>query len=167
MDSASLCIACIGQVLLVLVFANGAPVLARDALGDRLALPVDLGRRLADGMPVFGAAKTWRGLVLAVCAGAVAAWLVGMAAVTGAVAGLWAMLGDLLASFAKRRLGLAESRRCRGLDVLPESLLPTLYLAGAVEFSWPEVIVAVAVFFLIDAGLSPLLYRLHLRRRPY
>jgi len=167
MDSVSLCIACIGQVLLILVFANGAPVIARDLMGSRASLPVDLGLRLADGMPVFGVSKTWRGLSLAVLAGAAAAWLTGLAVVIGAVAGLWAMLGDLLASFTKRRLGMTESRRSRGLDVLPEALLPALYLAGPAGFSWPELIVAVTVFFLIDAGLSPLLYRLHLRRRPY
>jgi CDP-2,3-bis-(O-geranylgeranyl)-sn-glycerol synthase len=81
--------------------------------------------------------------------------------------GLAAMLGDLLSSFLKRRLGLASSARALGLDQLPESLLPTAVVAGPLDLSAPQVCGIAAAFFALELLLSRLLYRLRLRKRPY
>ena len=43
----------------------------KSVFGTRLNLPVDLGYRLPDGHPLFGRAKTWRGVIGAVAATAV------------------------------------------------------------------------------------------------
>jgi len=77
------------------------------------------------------------------------------------------MTGDLLASFIKRRMGRAESGRARGLDTVPESLLPTMLLKEPLALSLIDIILIVALFFLIEEWVSPILYRLHIRKRPY
>jgi hypothetical protein len=51
------------QLLVLLVVANGAPVLVKKALGDQLAQPFNGGAVLPDGRPLFGSSKTVRGVV--------------------------------------------------------------------------------------------------------
>ncbi|GAB4254220.1 MAG: hypothetical protein Kow0065_01050 [Methylomicrobium sp.] len=155
------------QVLLLLLAANGGPVIAGKLFGQRGARPIDAGWVLADGYRLFGNTKTWRGLGAAiVCAGGLASVL-SADVVIGALFGGVAMLGDLAASFCKRRWGLPESSRVRGLDTIPESLLPALvFKTHFVLTAWDIVIVS-ALFFLIEECISPVLYRLHIRKRPY
>ncbi len=50
------------SLLLLLITANGSPVLAAKFLKEHLNAPVDGGYRLPDRQPVFGPAKTIRGL---------------------------------------------------------------------------------------------------------
>ena len=119
------------HLLLMLVIANGTPLLAGALLGRRLACPLDGGLRLADGRSLFGPAKTVRGLLSSIFATALAAPLFGLTPVMGAGFGLLAMSGDLVSSFAKRRLGIAASRSAPLLDQLPETLLPLLLLQPA------------------------------------
>jgi len=151
----------------LLVVANGAPVVASLLLGERCAAPIDGGRCLADGRPLFGTSKTWRGLVAAVLVCAVGGALLGMGWGVGALFGLLSMLGDLLASFSKRRLGIPPSGRARFLDQLPEALLPLAVLREALGLDWPGVLLATAGFTLFEWLVSPWLYRLHIRQRPY
>ena len=60
----------------------------------------------------------------------VAAVLVGLSAFIGLQVAAGAMLGDLLSSFTKRRIGIASSDMALGLDQIPEVLVPAL-LVGA------------------------------------
>lgn len=155
------------QVLIILAAANGGPVFARNLLGNRYARPVDGDRRLADGHPLFGASKTWRGLIAALLlAAATAPWL-GWPWWLGAWAAAFSMAGDLLSSFLKRRRGLPASARATGLDQIPEALLPPLALTPWLPLGIAEIAAVVAVFFAGEILLSPLLYRLGIRRRPY
>jgi CDP-2,3-bis-(O-geranylgeranyl)-sn-glycerol synthase len=136
-------------------------------LGQRLRAPVDCGRRMADGQRVFGSSKTWRGLAAAVVAAAAVAPLLGLSPALGAAAGLFAMVGDLLSSFAKRRMGLGSSAMALGIDQIPESLLPAAVLAPAVGLGVTEVLLLTALFFAIELVLSALLYLVGLRDQPY
>jgi CDP-2,3-bis-(O-geranylgeranyl)-sn-glycerol synthase len=154
-------------VLLLLGVANGAPILAGKLLGEYLAYPIDGGIRYRDGRPLFGASKTVRGVLAAVVLTAVAADLLGLSLGLGALLGILAMLGDLIASFVKRRLGLAPSSMYRGLDQIPESLLPTLAAAPYLDLTAIEIMLAVTLFFFLEMMLSPLLFKLRIRERPY
>lgn len=167
MFDAALCLACLVQALILLLTANGAPILAKMLFNDRFASPVDAGLELNDAHPVFGVAKTWRGVVAAVFLTGVAALLLGMQLSTGAGFAVWAMAGDLSASFIKRRLGFAESSRLRVLDTLPESLLPAAILKQTLGLGWLDIVILAGLFFLIEELVSPLLHRLHIRKRPY
>ena len=163
----SLCWYCIFQALVLLIAANGAPVITNKVLGNRLARPMDCGLILADGYPLFGNSKTWRGLFSAVLFATVVAILLGMQPLTGVLFGVLTIAGDLLASFIKRRRGNVESSRARGLDTVPESLVPLCLLKDSLALNFVEIALLVGLFFLIEEWVSPLLYRLHIRDQPY
>jgi CDP-diglyceride synthetase len=167
MTALSLCLYCIIQAIVLLVAANGAPVLTNKTLGERWAWPVDNGLKLHDGHRLFGSTKTWRGLCSAILFTTLAAILSGIEPLIGVLFGALAMTGDLLASFIKRRMGCAESSRARGLDTVPEALLPIWLLKETLALSMIDIILITALFFLIEELISPILYRLHIRKRPY
>src|SRR5512134_981978 len=109
------------QLLVLLAVANGTPIAAKCVLGDMLARPLDGGMTFNDGRPLFGPAKTIRGIVLSLLATPIAAALIGLPWQLGAVVAGAAMAGDLLSSFVKRRMGLAPSSKATGLDQIPEA----------------------------------------------
>jgi len=146
---------------------NGAPIIARNITGTHFNWPVDLGVTFVDGQPLLGHTKTWRGLLAAILAGSVVASLSGLSAKHGAMFALLTMIGDLFASFTKRRLRLAPSSRSRGLDVLPESLLPSTVMSTELGLNMIEIASVVMIFFVIEVFLSPILYRWHIRKRPF
>lgn len=153
-------------LLCLILAANAAPILLWLMLGERLGRSLDGGRTLPDGRPVFGPAKTWRGVTSAPVVCATIAALLGLSPALGAAIGLAAMGGDLLSSFLKRRLGLASSRPAPGLDQIPESLFPALLAAGPLGLGPGDVLLVVVLFFVLELVLSHLLYRLGLRRYP-
>ena len=157
----------LAKALLLVVLANGAPVAAKRLRCARFSWPLDFGRAFFDRKPLFGASKTWRGILLALLVTSAAAPLFGLDWKTGAMIAAAAMAGDLLSSFVKRRLALAPSSRATGLDQIPESLFPLLACAAALEFSAADIAAGTSVFFLGEILLSRLLYRVRLRDRPY
>jgi CDP-2,3-bis-(O-geranylgeranyl)-sn-glycerol synthase len=114
--------------------ANMAPVLAQGHL-QWLDRPLDGGRTWR-GTRIFGAHKTWRGIVAGTVVGvaAVAAqrliydagWLRALAAVDygdttlllGVLLGLGTGIGDAIKSFFKRRLAIAPGETWLGFDQL-------------------------------------------------
>jgi CDP-2,3-bis-(O-geranylgeranyl)-sn-glycerol synthase len=125
--------------------ANMAPVLIGDHL-PALAVPIDGGRSWR-GARLFGAHKTWRGLVVGIVAGAavglVQQLLLGAgvhvgpvlpAAVPslagGAALGLGTGVGDAVKSFFKRRVGIAPGGTWIPFDQLD-------FMAGAWLFVLP------------------------------
>jgi CDP-2,3-bis-(O-geranylgeranyl)-sn-glycerol synthase len=142
------------RALMLLIVANGAPVLGKLVFGERLGDALDGGRRFADGRPIFGPAKTIRGVLLSIVATGLVASLAGIAWEEGMLIGLLAMAGDLMSSFTKRRLGIPPSTRALVLDQIPESLLPLLVFRTVLELSYLELVLAVAVFFVLDVLLS-------------
>jgi CDP-2,3-bis-(O-geranylgeranyl)-sn-glycerol synthase len=167
MPEITFCSFCLLQTLIMLVIANGAPIGADLILHQHYAYPVDGGLKLSDGHPLFGAAKTWRGLISSIFLVSLAALFLHMEILTGVWFALLTMMGDLLSSFCKRRLGLSESNRARGLDTVPESVLPALLLKEPLGLGGIEIIVLAITFLLIEEFLSPLLFRWHIRKNPY
>lgn len=155
------------QLLVLLILANAAPVAASHLCGDLWRHPIDGGLRLRDEAPLFGRSKTWRGLAAATLACALAAPALGLAWTLGAQVGLLAMLGDLAASFVKRRMKLPAGARAPRLDSLPEALLPAWCLREDLGFGTGEALLAALGFVLTVRLASPLLYRLRLRPRPW
>ena len=151
----------------LLIVANGAPVAGAWLLGGRGAWSIDGGLVLADGRPLLGPSKTWRGLALAVLSTAATAAVLGLPPLTGAAVGAAAMVGDIVSSFVKRRRGVPSSGRAPVLDQVPEAMLPLLVCRELLGLSWGGIAVATALFALLDVILSPLLFRLGLRARPY
>ena len=155
------------KALLLLMAANGAPILARKLLHRRFEQPVDNHRRLPDGQPLFGPSKTWRGVLAALLATPVAALILSLSPWIGLLAAVFAMAGDLLSSFVKRRMRIAPSDMALGLDQIPESLLPLLVIGPLLGIGWSTVLLLTLVFLVLELALSQVLYRLNIRKRPY
>jgi CDP-2,3-bis-(O-geranylgeranyl)-sn-glycerol synthase len=155
------------KLALLLMIANGAPVIARDLFGRRYAYPLDGGVRFLDGRPVFGPSKTIRGILLSVLATTACAPLVGLDWIIGAQVGGAAMAGDLFSSFLKRRLRLPAGAQAVGLDQIPESLFPLLACRAALSLAAVDIALGVGIFFFSDVFLSRLLFKFRLRDRPY
>ncbi|KAA6185170.1 CDP-archaeol synthase [Thiohalocapsa marina] len=140
-------------LLTLIVAANGMPwLLARGCIRRRFAAlgawPIDGGRLLSDGQPLLGRTKTWRGLAGALLVTPLVAMLLGCDWWLGLAVAAAAMAGDLLASFVKRRLGLASSTDAPGLDQVPEALLPALAAKAALGLGWFDLAVIVVAFLL-------------------
>lgn len=155
------------ESLVLLALANGAPVIAKKLLGNRFVWPLDGGWRLPDGRPLFGPAKTVRGVISALVVTTVGAILLGLGWQIGATVAALAMAGDLISSFIKRRLGRPASSRAIGLDQIPESLLPLLACKLPLLLSWLDILAGVVLFLAGELLLSRLLYKAHIRDQPY
>ncbi|MGH6875742.1 MAG: CDP-archaeol synthase [Rhizomicrobium sp.] len=155
------------KLLFVLIVANGAPVIAKAILGRRYSIPLDGGRNFPDGQRFLGDAKTVRGILVSIAAAAAAARIVGLAWIIGALIAAAAMLGDVISSFTKRRLGMPASSMAIGLDQVPESLLPLLASLFVLRLTVADIAAIVASFVIVELLLSRLLHRLRLRDRPY
>lgn len=155
------------KLLWLLLVANGVPIIAASIWGDWGARPVDGGRLFADGHRLFGKSKTWRGVLLATPATSLMALLLELPVQIGLMVGFGAILGDLLSSFIKRRLGLASSSMALGLDQIPEALLPLLIVADELQLSWTSIGWTVIGFVALELALSPVFYRLGIRKQPY
>ena len=155
------------QLLVLLLLANGTPVIARKLLGPIFSHPLDGGVIFFDGQPLFGSSKTVRGLLSSILLTTACAPIVGLNWKIGAVVGSTAMAGDLFSSFIKRRLRLPPSSRATGLDQVPESLIPFLSCRSMLALTAADIAAGTALFFVGEVVLSRLLYKLNLRKRPY
>jgi CDP-diglyceride synthetase len=155
------------KLLILLTLANGTPVVAKRILGNRLAFPLDGNLKFIDGRPLLGSSKTVRGIVVAIAATTASAPLLGLDLRIGLAVGVTAMAGDLLSSFLKRRLGLLPSSKATGLDQIPESLFPLLACQQALSLTVLDIVAGVALFFVGELLLSRVLFKFHLRDRPY
>jgi len=155
------------HLLLLIIIANGAPIILRLIMGNRLDFAIDFGYRLPDNNPLFGNSKTWRGVVAAVIFTSIGAVLFGYPASTGAQIAIYAVLGDVISSFTKRRLGMAPSSMAPLLDQVPESFLPAVMLMDTFELDLQSIIILVCVFIVMELLLSSIFFKLGIRKRPY
>jgi CDP-diglyceride synthetase len=155
------------QILVLLTFANGTPIVAKKIFGSRFALPLDAGIIFFDGRPVFGASKTMRGIVVSILITSAIAPFIGLDLTIGAIVASSAMAGDLFSSFVKRRLNFPPSSQALGLDQVPESLFPMLTCRDALSLTIADIALGVGIFFIGELILSRLLFRAHLRDEPY
>ena len=155
------------QLLVLLTLANGTPIVAKKVFGPRFARPLDAGILFFDGRPVFGHSKTIRGILTSIFMTTMGSLLIGMGMTIGAAVASAAMVGDLFSSFVKRRLDFPPSSWALGLDQVPESLFPMLACRDALSLTIADIALGVGIFFIGELILSRLLYRVHLRDRPY
>jgi len=155
------------QLLILLVVANGAAVVAKKLLGDALGRPLDGGALFFDRQPIFGPAKTIRGIVASLLATSLCAALMGLGWGLGALVATFTMAGDLLSSFIKRRLSLASSSMAVGLDHIPEALFPLAASALVLPLSFLDIVVGVTIFVAGAVLLSPILFKLRIRDEPH
>lgn len=160
----------LGVAWLIALFgvANMAPVIfCRIPI---LGAPVDFGRAFR-GKRIFGDHKTWRGIILAVIWGfaffLLQKYLYNQAnffrqislfdlqaapIYLGALAGLGAIIGDLIKSFFKRRVGIAPGKPWLPFDQI-DYIIGGLAAVSFVYFpNWYEV----AMFLILGFGFHTL-----------
>jgi CDP-2,3-bis-(O-geranylgeranyl)-sn-glycerol synthase len=155
------------HLLVLLGVANGTPIVAQKMLRDRFSTPLDGGLTLPDCEPLFGTAKTVRGVILSVVCTTGAAVLLNLHWSIGATMAGMSMLGDLFSSFVKRRLHLPPHAQAFGLDQIPEALLPLLAVKEKFELTRIDIAALVIAFVVLELVLSRILFRLKIRDRPY
>jgi CDP-archaeol synthase len=155
------------QFVALLTLANGTPVIAKKLLGPFLNQPLDGGALLFDERPLFGPSKTIRGIVLSILITTGFAPVIALDWKIGLVGAAVAMAGDLLSSFLKRRLRFQPSSRATGLDQIPESLFPALACRSMLGLTAIDIAAVVVIFFVGEIVLSRLLFKWHVRDRPF
>jgi CDP-2,3-bis-(O-geranylgeranyl)-sn-glycerol synthase len=155
------------QLLLLIIIANGAPIITRQWLNDSFSYAVDLGQNLPDKNRIFGPSKTWRGIFSSLLATSVAAVLLGYSVETGLMVAIYAVIGDLFSSFIKRRLSMEPSSMAPLLDQVPEAFLPAFMMRQTFNLDILSVIWLVLIFIVIELLLSYILYKWGVRKRPY
>ncbi len=157
----------LSKILLLLLIANGAPILAKKILKDKFSQPIDFGLEFIDHRPLLGPTKTYRGLLASILTTSAAALVLDLPMYTGGLIALFAMIGDSISSFTKRRMGIESSDMALGIDQIPESLLPLIVVQSQYQLNGMDIILAVVAFFAIELFLSRVLYTLKIRDRPY
>lgn len=155
------------HLLVLIITANGAPILFRYLSGNRIAYPIDFRVIFFDQKRLLGNAKTWRGLMGSFLLTCPMTLLLGYDLETGFLIATGAMSGDLLSSFIKRRLNMRPSSMAPLLDQVPESLIPALLVMHTFYLTAHTVIYLVTIFFVLEYILSQLLFELGIRKKPY
>jgi CDP-diglyceride synthetase len=155
------------QFVVLLTLANGTPVIAQKLLGNFLNQPLDGGAAFLDGWPLFGPSKTIRGIVLSILITTGFAPVLGLEWKIGLMAATMAMVGDLFSSFLKRRLKIPPSNGATGLDQIPESLFPALACRSMLSLTMLDITSVVVIFSVGEMVLSRLLFKWHVRDRPF
>jgi len=131
------------------MLANATPVFVRNGT------PIDGGKYFIDGKRILGDGKTWEGLVI----GLTFASIIGVAyyvfceqvilLIYSIVLGLGALLGDIVAAFIKRRLGIPRGKPAPILDQI-NFILGSTFLAKFLRIdSAAGITITLAEFLLI------------------
>jgi len=144
-------------LFILLLIANGTPVVARIILRDHFTLPVDGGLYFVDGRRLLGSRKTVVGLVSAGVVTTLAALLLGASWNIGLLVAAGSMAGDLLSSFVKRRLNVAPHGVVLGLDQVPEALFPLLLVKAEFALGNWEIVSILIGFCMAEWSLTYLM----------
>lgn len=145
--------------------ANAAPLIFSPLL--KVRHPIDFGLTLSDGARLFGDSKSWEGLLVGIAAGTIVGLILGDF-LRGLVLGTGSMLGDLAASFAKRRLGLMPGQPLPVVDQL-DFLVGALSLGALLSYTLglSEIIFLILITPPIHLVSNVVAYCLGLKDRPY
>jgi CDP-2,3-bis-(O-geranylgeranyl)-sn-glycerol synthase len=155
------------QLLFLIIVANGSPIIGRWMMNGYWEMPIDGGAVFIDGRPILGTSKTYRGLACSLAGTLLAGVLVGLSWKISLLVSALAMVGDCLSSFVKRRFGYPSGAKALGLDQIPESLLPMLAMWNVLNLSALGLGLTVVLFVVLELVLSPIGYKLHIRKHPY
>lgn len=135
--------------------------------------PIDFKKNFIDGRRILGDGKTFEGLIVALTFGTTVGVILAKFLGEGwmlisFVESLFAMLGDMVGAFIKRRLGLERGARALGLDQLDFVLGSTLALIILnVRINFYEFLTIVFVAFILHIFTNGIAYRLKIKSVPW
>lgn len=151
--------------------ANGAPVIFGGSY------PLDFGKKLIDGRPIFGPNKTVRGLVAGILVGTLVGWAqenlapnIGLekgSVILGFALSLGAVIGDLIGSFAKRRLNIQPGAPLPISDQVDFVLVALLFSVAAGPPTVSAAIMIIVLTLPIHLSANIIAYLLHLKKSPW
>lgn len=130
-----------------LLWCNFLPPLSNLIFGNRFNIPVDFNKKFIDKKPIFGAHKTFRGIIIAVMGGTLWFPLMKTSWQVAFFAAIISMAGDLLSSFIKRRFQMESGKSAPILDQFFEGTFPLIYFYYYLPLSLDKIII-VLMFFL-------------------
>lgn len=126
---------------------------------------MDMGKKFLDGRRIFGEGKTTCGFLGGLAVGTMVGLLQGRP-LLGFMLAIGALLGDLVGSFIKRRLGMARGQAAPGLDQLG-FVVVALVLASLVEMpGWQAVAAILILTPPIHLATNLIGYKLGLKTKP-
>ncbi len=177
MDSVLYNIEIFFAVYLPAMIANGSPVFV---LRGRKGHPVDFGKNFVDGKRLLGDGKTFEGIIIGVSFGIITAFFLcvflyntfgfAMIIYTGLLSSIGAMLGDLVKSFFKRRLGIERGKSLPVADQLDFFLGATILVLlfdNTIKPSFWAFLIGLAVIPLLHRTTNWLAFKFGLKKVPW
>lgn len=149
--------------------ANATPPLLTRFFG--LGRPIDGGRRWR-GRPLLGTHKTWQGLIGGTCAGMATFAAqrtfddLAVPLSFGVAISVGALAGDLVKSFAKRRLAFEPGRRWFPFDQLDYVIGALAAGAAFMPLTLRDIVATVLVYFALHLAVSAVGFVLGVKATP-
>lgn len=134
--------------------------------------PLDFGKTLRDGRPVFGPHKTFRGFFAGLAVGVLVGFGESLvfnhySLLLGVMLSLGALLGDLGGAFAKRRLGIAPGSSLPVVDQIDFALCALLFSLPVSQPTLAMTLVILAITIPVHLFTNLLAYLVRLKKRPW
>ena len=146
--------------------ANLIPLLSRKL--NFLNYPLDFNLKLKN-KPLFGAHKTWRGLILGTLSAGLIASLQKGVFFQGIILGLATISGDLFGAFIKRRLAISPGEKNVLLDRFFDSIfaLLTAYFFGFLPLSFTQCLYLVLISACLNKIANTCWFLLKIKENPW
>ena len=148
--------------------ANATPVFLRTGH------PLDFGKKFSDGRRILGDGKTWEGLLIGIWFGTTVACVEAIVLNSlkyyeyGLLASIGGLLGDVISSFFKRRLGLERGAPLPLVDQLDFYFGATLMMMVAGWMPrWDYVLWGVIIIVVLHKLTNVIAYYLNLKDVPW
>ena len=142
-------------------FANGMPILFGGGT------PLDFGKSLKDGRRLFGDGKTFQGAIFGISIGTLAFGTIQGNLLLAFLLSSGAILGDLIKSFVKRRLGHKDGEKFFPWDQIDFLIGATLLvsLVSAPRFEFIIIIFILTPLFHLATNYGA--YKIGIKKVPY
>ncbi|MEM0021429.1 MAG: CDP-2,3-bis-(O-geranylgeranyl)-sn-glycerol synthase [Fervidicoccaceae archaeon] len=154
--------------------ANGSPVVISKIVKTH---PIDRGKKWRDGRRILGDGKSFEGMFGGIAAGGITAALLGLysgsiseVATTGIVSSVGAILGDIIKSFFKRRMGIERGGMlpiADQLDFYLGSTLAILLCRGCLHPSLESFVLGLILIPLLHVLTNYIAFKLKLKSVPW
>jgi len=167
--------------MLPVYFANMAPVIVKKL--NIFNLPIDFNKKIY-GKPIFGRKKTFRGLVFGVLFAVIIAYIQYIFSINkifadllivdytewlliGLLMGFGAIFGDLVESFAKRRLNYSPGKPFVPFDQIDFIIGALIFIYPMVSLSTNKIIIILLLSFVLHIIVNHSAYYLKIRKEKW
>ena len=141
--------------------------------------PLDFGKKFSDGKPIFGSGKTFKGFFWGIAIGTGVGFLItaflpqhALAFTTnfvllGFLLSLGAIIGDMIASFFKRRNGIDQGKEVLFLDQLDFAMGGMILGSVLYVPDFYEILAVCIVTLIVHKASNYIAFKLKLKKVPW